>query len=86
MAIKKIIKTAKKATEVKTIDQLRIDLAAKQNDLIESKRGHKLGELTNPRVITITRKEIARLHTAIRAAEIAQFASAVQRTVEKGVK
>ena len=86
MAIKKIIKKAKKATEVKTIDQLRTDLAVKQNDLIESKRGHKLGELTNPRVITVTRKEIARLHTAIRAAEIAQFAFAIQRTVEKGVK
>jgi len=71
MAIKKIIRPAKKATEVKTIDQLRIDLVTKQNDLVESKRGHKLGELTNPRVITVTRKEIARLHTAIRAVEIA---------------
>ncbi|HZJ34763.1 MAG TPA: 50S ribosomal protein L29 [Candidatus Angelobacter sp.] len=86
MAIKKVAKATKKAIEVKTIDQLRIDLATKQNDLIESKRGHKLGELTNPRVITVTRKEIARLHTAIRAAEIAQFAFAIQRTVEKGVK
>lgn len=63
-------KTAVTATEVKTIDQLRIDLAAKQNDLIEAKRGHRMGELTNPRVITTTRKEIARLHTAIRAAEL----------------
>ena len=58
------------ANEVKTIDQLRIDLASKQNDLIEAKRGHRMGELTNPRVITTTRKEIARLHTAIRAAEM----------------
>ena len=58
------------ANEVKTIDQLRIDLASKQNDLIEAKRGHRMGELTNPRVITSTRKEIARLHTAIRAAEM----------------
>lgn len=72
MAIKKTVKAAKPAVEVKTIDQLRIDLALKQNDLIEAKRGHKLGELTNPRVITVTRKEIARLHTAIRAAEIAE--------------
>ena len=72
MAVKKTIKATKPAVEVKTIDQLRIDLAAKQNDLIEAKRGHKLGELTNPRVITVTRKEIARLHTAIRAAEIAE--------------
>lgn len=58
------------ANEVKTIDQMRIDLVAKQNDLIEAKRGHRMGELTNPRVITTTRKEIARLHTAIRAAEM----------------
>jgi len=71
MADKKTTKVIKKATEVKTIDQLLIDLATKQNDLIEAKRGHKLGELTNPHVITVTRKEIARLHTAIRAAEMA---------------
>ena len=70
MADKKTTKVAKIATEVKTIDQLQIDLTAKKNDLIEAKRGHKLGELTNPRAITVTRKEIARLHTAIRAAEI----------------
>jgi ribosomal protein L29 len=71
--IKKSVKTTKKAVEVKTIDQLKIDLVAKQNDLVESKRGHKLGELTNPRVITTTRKDIARLQTAIRSAQIASF-------------
>lgn len=70
--IKKTEKAIKKATEIKTIDQLKADLAVKKNDLIDSKRGHKLGELTNPRVITVTRKEIARLHTAIRAAEMAE--------------
>ncbi len=69
--IKKTAKTAKPAVEVKTIDQLAVELAAKQNDLISAKRGHKLGELTNPRVITDTRKQIARLHTAIRATVIA---------------
>lgn len=69
MADKKTTKTAK-ATEVKTIDQLQAELTAKQNDLIEAKRGHKLGELTNPRAITVMRKEIARLHTAIRADEL----------------
>ena len=72
MAIKKTTKVIKEADEVKTTDQLRVDLIAKQSDLIASKRGHKLGELTNPRVITATRKEIARLHTAIRADEIAK--------------
>lgn len=79
---KKIVKSTKKSIEVKTVDQLILDLAVKQNDLIESKRGHKLGELTNPRVITVTRKEIARLHTAIRAAQIAS-AFAVQRREDK---
>lgn len=72
MADKKIAKapaTAKKATEVKTIEQLRQDLAAKQQDLLEAKRSHQAGDLVNPRILTVTRKEIARLHTAIRAAE-----------------
>ena len=71
MADNKTTKVAKIATEIKSIDQLKIDLAAKQTDLINAKRGHRMGELTNPRVITVTRKEIARIHTAIRAAEIA---------------
>lgn len=61
---------AVKATEVKTIDQLREELATKQADLIAAKRGHAAGELANPRVLGSTRKEIARLHTAIRAAEV----------------
>ena len=72
MAIKKVAKKAKNAEVVKTIDDMLNELTVKQNDLIEAKRGHKLGELTNPRVLTVTRKEIARLHTAIRAAEIAE--------------
>lgn len=63
-------KTAK-AEEVKTVEQLKKELAQKQADLLEAKRGHAAGELANPRVLTATRKEIARLHTAIRAAEIA---------------
>lgn len=62
-------KTAK-AEEVKTVEQLQKDLAAKQADLLQAKRGHAAGELANPRVLTVTRKEIARLHTAIRAAEL----------------
>lgn len=57
---------------VKTVDQLKTDLAAKQKDLIDAKLGHRQGELTNPRVITATRKEIARLHTAIKAAMISE--------------
>jgi ribosomal protein L29 len=81
MADKKTTKTTKEASVVQTIDQIRADLATKQNDLIEAKRGHKLGELTNPRVITNTRKDIARAHTAIRANEIA-----IRCTAEKESK
>lgn len=64
-------KKTTKAPEVKTTEQLKADLATKQQDLIEAKRSHAAGELVNPRVITATRKEIARLHTAIRANELA---------------
>ncbi|MDD3035637.1 MAG: 50S ribosomal protein L29 [Candidatus Saccharimonadaceae bacterium] len=79
----KITKVSKKSVDIKsmTIEQLKTELVSKQNDLLSAKRGNRLGELTNPRVITETRKEIARIHTAIRAAEIAQFAE--QRTTEK---
>lgn len=62
-------KNVKEATEVKTLGQLQKNLADKQHDLLEAKRSHAAGDLVNPRVLTVTRKEIARLHTAIRAAE-----------------
>ena len=62
---------AKNATEVKTIADMQNDLASKQADLLESKRSHRAGELVNPRVLGTSRKEIARLHTAIKAAELA---------------
>ena len=64
-------KTAKKADVVKTIDELRAELATKQQDLNDSRRSHKAGELVNPRVLGQIRKEIARLLTAIRAQELA---------------
>ena len=64
-------KTTKKAEFVKSLEDLRKDLAAKQNDLLESRKSHRAGELVNPRVLGSIRKEIARLHTAIRAAELA---------------
>ena len=64
-------KPAKKAEVVKSLEDLRKDLAAKQNDLLESRKSHRAGELVNPRVLGSIRKEIARLHTAIRAAELA---------------
>jgi ribosomal protein L29 len=65
-------KTVAKDAEVKTIEQLREELAAKQADQVAHKRSHAAGELVNPRVLTVTRKEIARLHTAIRAAELSE--------------
>jgi len=70
MAKKEMTKTTKEAVEVLTIDQLQTNLVAARNDLTSAKRGHKMGELTNPRVLSATRKKIARLSTAIRAAEI----------------
>lgn len=70
MADKKTVKANKEAVVVKTVAELRVELLAKQTDLIQAKRGNKMGELTNPRVITSLRKEIARLHTAIRADEL----------------
>lgn len=63
--------SAKNATEVKTVEQLREELLTKTADLLQAKRGNAAGELTNPRVITVTRKEIARLHFAIHALETA---------------
>lgn len=60
---------SKEAPVVKSLEDLKKDLAAKQADMLEAKRGHRAGELQNPRVLTHTRKDIARLHTAIKAAE-----------------
>lgn len=65
------VKAVKTATEVKTVEQLRTELDGKIADLLQAKRGNAAGELTNPRVITVTRKEIARLHFAINALETA---------------
>ena len=66
----KTVKATKAAKVIMTVAEMQVSLLAKQNDLIEAKRGLKLGELTNPRAITALRKEIARLHTAIRADEL----------------
>jgi len=65
-------KNVKEAKEIKTLEQLRAALVEKQNDLLAAKRSHVAGDLVNPRVLTTTRKEIARLHTALRAAVVAE--------------
>lgn len=70
MAIAKQTKKTVAATEVKSTDKLVKELAQKEADLIASRRSHKAGELVNPKVLNTTRKDIARLKTAIRADEI----------------
>ncbi len=60
----------KKGVEVKSLAELQKELAVKQEDLLTSKKSHRSGELVNPRVLGTLRKEIARLLTAIRAAEL----------------
>jgi large subunit ribosomal protein L29 len=64
-------KAVKKATEVKTLEQLREDLVKIRNDYQESRRSHRMGELVNPRVLTVQRKDVARALTAIKQAELA---------------
>lgn len=67
----KVKKMTKKETlTVKSTDELRNEIAAKHNDSLEARRGHRAGELANPRFITVTRKEIARLKTILRANEL----------------
>lgn len=58
---------SKKEVEVKTIDTLKTELIDLQNQHLESRKSHVAGELVNPRVLTVQRKSIARLHTAINA-------------------
>ncbi|MDN5819276.1 MAG: 50S ribosomal protein L29 [bacterium] len=70
MATAKQTKKTVAATEVKSTDKLVKELAQKEADLIASRRSHKAGELVNPKVLNTTRKDIARLKTAIRADEI----------------
>ena len=54
-----------KAAVVKTIDDLKKELAEKRNDLLQAKRSHATGELVNPKALRSLRKEIARLLTQI---------------------
>lgn len=65
----------KKAVEVKTLDQLNEELVKLQNDYRESRRSHLMGELVNPRILTVQRKSIARAMTAIKQAELAAVSS-----------
>ena len=50
-----------KAAVVKTVDDLKKELAEKRNDLLQAKRSHAAGELVNPKALRSLRKDIARL-------------------------
>ena len=53
------------ATEVKNLETLQQELAAKRADLLEAQRGHRAGELANPRILGVYRREIAKILTEI---------------------
>ena len=61
-------KTAKAAV-VKTVDDLKKEVAKKRNDLLQAKRSHAAGELVNPKALRSLRKDIARLLTQINEKE-----------------
>lgn len=70
MAEKSVAKTAvKKSADKKPTAP---SLETLRQDLLEAKRSLAAGELINPRVITKTRKDIARALTAKRDAELKQ--------------
>jgi len=58
-------KKSVKAAVVRTIDDLKKELAEKRNDILQAKRSHAAGELVNPKALRSLRKEIARLLTQI---------------------
>lgn len=58
-------KAKKKVPEVKTVDQLKQELISLASELNQAKLGNAAGELTNPHRITVIRKNIARVHSAI---------------------
>ncbi|MBF1033075.1 MAG: 50S ribosomal protein L29 [Candidatus Nanosynbacter sp.] len=53
------------ATEVKSLETLQQELAAKRADLLEAQRGHRAGELANSRILGVHRREIAQILTEI---------------------
>lgn len=58
---KKIDYSAMSTGELKTL------LEDKQQGLLETRRSHRSGELVNPRVLAASRKDVARILTAINA-------------------
>ncbi len=62
-------KKTTKAAVVKTVDDLKKELAEKRNDLLQAKRSHAAGELVNPKALRSLRKDIARLLTQLNEKE-----------------
>ena len=62
-------KKATKAAVVKTVDDLKKEVAEKRNDLLQAKRSHAAGELVNPKALRSLRKDIARLLTQLNEKE-----------------
>ena len=62
-------KKTTKAAVVKTVDDLKKELAEKRNDLLQAKRSHAAGELVNPKALRSLRKDIARQLTQINEKE-----------------
>jgi ribosomal protein L29 len=58
-----------KVAVVKTVDDLKKELAEKRSDLLQAKRSHAAGELVNPKALRSLRKDIARLLTQINEKE-----------------
>ena len=62
-------KKTTKAAVVKTVEDLKKEVAEKRHDLLQAKRSHAAGELVNPKALRSLRKDIARLLTQINEKE-----------------
>lgn len=63
------VKKPTKAAVVKTVDDLKKEVAEKRHDLLQAKRSHAAGELVNPKALRSLRKDIARLLTQLNEKE-----------------
>ncbi len=63
---------AKEATTVKTLVELQEEVMKLQTEYRETQRSHRMGELVNPRALTVQRRAIARALTALNAASNSQ--------------
>ena len=65
----KKVEAAKKQLNIAEMEAADLEsyLAEMNQNLITTRQSHKSGELVNPRVLGETRKEIARIKTALRA-------------------